>query len=127
MKTPVLIKSYRASAAIGAYLVMKGSGDKTVAVASTNTDNLIGSSGPLGADAAGDMLDVTEVGIDEVRLGGTVAFGDPLTADANGKAIKAVVVNSTVVSTFGFARAAGVADDIIPYLAVPGRLSKASA
>lgn len=126
MRTPVLTKSYLASAAVAAFRVMKASGDKTVAVASAATDLLVGSSGSLGVDSGG-MADVVEVGIDEVRLGGNVSFGDPLTADANGKAIKAVPVDATTVRVFGFARANGVADDIIPYLAAPGMLSKPAA
>ena len=47
----------------------------------------IGISGRLGASVSGDRCDVTRAGLEEVQYGGTVAAGDPLTSDANGKAI----------------------------------------
>jgi hypothetical protein len=59
--------------------------------------------------------------------GGAVAFGDPITSDAAGAAIKALPNASTQVRIIGFAHAAGVAGDIIPYFISPGCLSKASA
>lgn len=124
--TPLLIKSFRATAAIAAYLIAKSSGDKTVAVASAATDALMGSVGSLGVDS-GEMVDFVETGWSEVRAGGNFDFNDPLTADANGKAIKAVVTNATAVRIIGFARAAAAAEDIVPYLVAPGYLTKPSA
>lgn len=119
--TPLLIKSFRATAAVAAYLIVKASGDKTVAPATAATDALIGAADTLGADSGG-MLDVTETGWGEVKAGGNVSFGDPLTADAQSRAVKAVPVAGSVVRIIGFARADGVANDIIPYLAAPGVL-----
>lgn len=128
MTNPLLIKSFKATAAaIAGYLIVKASaGAATIELAGASTDPLLGATGNLGVEAGG-MGDITMVGWSEVRLGGTVAFNDPLTADANGKAIKALPANSTQVRLIGYAMAAGDADDIIPYQVALGQLSKASA
>lgn len=115
---PVLTKSYRASAAIVGFLIAKASGDRTVAPATAATDLLIGAADELGADAGG-MLDVVEVGVSRVRVGGNVSFGDPLTSDGQSRAVKAVPAAGTVVRIIGFARADGAVDEIIPFLAAP--------
>jgi len=128
MTSPLLIKSFKATAvAIGAYLIAKATtGANTVEIAAANTDPLLGSVGNLGVEAGG-QADITMSGWSEVRLGGTVAFNDPLTSDANGKAIKALPSASTQVRLIGYAMQAGIADDVIPYHAALGQLSKASA
>lgn len=119
MTTPVLIKSFRTgSAAIVGYLILKSVGGRAE-VATAATDPLIGAAGSLGAPADG-MVDVTEVGWSEVRAGGNIADGDPLTADNAGKAVKAVPVAGSVVRIIGFARQDAADGDIIPYLAAPG-------
>jgi hypothetical protein len=123
---PILTKSYMATAAIAAFLIAKASGDRTVAVAADPEDLLVGAVGNL-ALAANDMADIVEVGISEVRLGGEVDFNEPLTADANGKAVAAAPVAGKDIRIIGFARAAGVADDVIPYLAAPGVISTPAA
>ena len=48
----------------------------------------------------------------KVKLGGTVAKGDLLTAGANGLAVKAVAGNAV----FGKSTAAGVANDVVEYV-----------
>lgn len=128
MTSPLLIRSFKATAvAIGDFLIAKASaGANTVEIATANTELLLGSVGNLGVEAGG-LADITMVGWSEVRLGGTVAFNDPLTADAAGKAIKALPANSTQVRIIGYAMLAGVADDVIPYHVALGHLSKASA
>jgi len=123
---PVLTKSYRIASAIAGFLVLKAAADGTVAAATAGTDKLIGTSGELGADAGG-MVDVTQVGIGRVRLGGNVAAGDFLTANADSKAVVAAPVAGSVIRTFGQALADGAADDIIPYLAVPGAIATPAA
>jgi hypothetical protein len=128
MSNILLTKSFRATAAaITGFLIVKASAaNGTVEIAGANTDLLVGVVDAMGVAASG-MADIGLVGQGEVRLGGTVAFGDQLTSDAAGKAIKALPSNSTQVRTIGFAHAPGVADDIIPYHIAPGTLSKASA
>lgn len=55
-------------------------------------------------------VDVLTMGIHGVRLGGAVLPGDPITADANGKGIKAIAGEFIV----GFAITAGAPNSIIP-------------
>ncbi|MCO5082645.1 MAG: hypothetical protein M9955_13440 [Rhizobiaceae bacterium] len=120
---PLLIKSFKASAAIGAYLIAKASGDKTVATAAGSTDKLVGITREMATDSGG-MADLTLAGAAELILGGTVGFGDRLTSDANGKGIVVASVNGTVVNTIAIALADGVANDRIPVLLAPGLQSK---
>lgn len=127
MKTPVLTLSYRTAAGIAAYLIAAAGSEARAAVVATGpTDPLIGTVGELGSEAGG-MADIAVLGIDEVRLGGTVANGDPLTSDAAGKAVKAVETADTSVRIIGFAESDGDANDIIPFRIAPGYLSNPSA
>lgn len=119
----VLTKSHEASAAIGAYLIVAFSdaaNSSKVATAASATGPLAGTTGQVGASAAGVMVDVEKLGIPKVTLGGTVGAGDPLTSDANGKAIKATVAGQRII---GFAEQPGVLNDIIDYRAAPGALA----
>lgn len=120
--------SRRATAtAIAGYLVAKHSAaGGTIQAATAATDPLIGTIDSLGVEAGG-LADFSFDGVGEVRLGGSVDAGDPLTSNADAKAIKALPSASTQVRIIGFALAAGVADDIIQYAIAPGCLSKASA
>lgn len=119
---PKLIRSYELSAAVGANLIVAFSdaaNSRKVAGAASATAAIIGTTDRLGGDT-GDMADITLSGLGDVKLGGTVAAGDPLTSDANSKAIKATVDGQRIV---GFADAPGVLNDVIPYLCAPGVLS----
>ncbi len=122
-----LTKSYEASAVIAAYIIVAFSdaaASSKVATASAATQPLAGTTGQVGASAAGLMVDVEKEGVPKVTLGGAVSAGDPLTSDANGKAVKATVAGSRVI---GFAEQPGVAGDIIDYLSAPGTLAIAEA
>ncbi len=123
MTTPILIKSFRVGlAAIAGYLIVKAAAEGKVAAASAPTDPLVGAATMLGAPAEG-ILDVDQAGWSEVRCGGNVSFGDPLTSNADAKAVKAVPVAGSVVRIIGFAMSDGSADDVIPYQVAPGVLS----
>lgn len=116
--TPVLTKSFKTEAAIEGHLIV-AAGDGGVVIAATSARMpLIGAAGSMGAPAYG-MLDVVLVGRDEVRAGGDISFGDPLTSDANGKAIKAVPVAGSVIRVVGFAQTDASDGDIFPYLVAP--------
>lgn len=123
--TPVFTKSYPAAAAVNGnrFVVLGASGASQAAGVGAP---IVGISDRLGADA-GAMIDVDHLGRGEIRLGGAVAAGDPLTADAQGRAIKAEVTASTVVWVGGIALAAGTADDIVSALIIQATLSKAAA
>lgn len=102
-------RNYLAPAAIGAFLIAKhGANDGEAAQASAATDALMGVTDAV-APAAGERTDIVKSGIADVTYGGNVAKGDPLTSDANGKAIKATVAGSRLI---GYAEVAGVSGDI---------------
>lgn len=112
-----LIKSFKASAAIaGNRFVKAGTGVVTQAAAST--DKIVGVSERMGADS-GKTADLILSGWYELKLGGTVAFGDPLTADSEGRGVVAMPVADTIVRVGAFAMDAGASGDIIPVLVVP--------
>lgn len=112
-QTDVMSKSAKCTAAVTtAFTIAKfGADDDTVDVASGATDNLIGIFQHTTA-AAGDEARVMLDGISRCKLGGTVTRGDPITADANAKGVKASLGQSVV----SYALASGVAGDVIPVL-----------
>ncbi|MFC3442555.1 DUF2190 family protein [Sphingobium rhizovicinum] len=115
------IRSYRAAAAIAAYRIVRFSdaaNSSAVNVASAAAQAIIGTTGKVGASAAGEMVDVHRSGLNPVQLGGTVNAGDWLTSDANGKAIATTTAGDGVI---GRAEQPGVADDIIDYFAAHSR------
>ena len=120
---PTLIKTYGTEAIVNPNRICKwGTADTMVVQAAASTDVLIGLSGRLGASVSGDRCDVTRAGIEKVLYGGTITKGDPLTSDANGKAVKAnpgAGVNAYIV---GFAEVDGVDGDIGEVLIAPGRI-----
>lgn len=121
-----IIKSYVFAADIAPYLIAKAAAPATgttVTAAAAATDPLIGVTDSVGG-AAGKAGDVTLAGLAELRLGGTVAFRDPLTADASGRAVKAVPTTGATVAIIAWAGAAGVEGDIIPVLVAPSLLHK---
>jgi len=104
---PVLSKGYAASVEVKPRRIIKFVGG-AVCAAAASTDKAIGvSQGPV--IPAGQHVDVVRSGIPEILLGGTVAVGDELTSNADGRGIKLVGAGESV----GRADSAGVADDII--------------
>jgi len=110
---PELTTPHTADGAIGAYrIVVHGAADGNVAQAANSTTPLIGVTDRISAAVAGDRVDVIRGGIAEVEYGGTVTRGDPLTADASGRAINAAPgagVNAYIV---GLAEESGVVGQI---------------
>lgn len=127
-RTPILTKSFRVgSAAVEGFLILTASGDgETLVVADASTDLLVGVAGSMGAPANG-MVDVDLGGIGEVRFGGNVEHGDPLTANALGRAVTAVAEAGKLVRIIGFAMVDAVNGDIGGFLIAPGVLSKPAA
>lgn len=119
MADPKLIKSFKAGGVIPSNSLVKfGASDNEVVAAAAATDAVIGIS-VLGADAAGDIVDVALGGIEEVKLGGTVSAGALLTSDASSKAIAATVAGSRVA---GYAMESGVSGDIIGVCIAPSKI-----
>lgn len=109
-----------AALAVAPYIIVKHADpavDTSVAPAAGPTDLLAGTSNKLGADKAGDMVDLCRAGIGEVQLGAAVQAGDALTSDANGKAIATTTAGHRII---GFASEPGTADEIIEYTVAPG-------
>ena len=108
---PTLIVNHTAETQIGQYeLVAFGSAPGKV-VRATDANKPFGVNLQPGTTAIGERLDVVECGIAEVVFGGVVAAGDPITSDADGRAIKAnLAVGSPAV--VGFARHAAAADEV---------------
>ncbi|MFT4191671.1 MAG: DUF2190 family protein [Comamonas sp.] len=112
-----LFRSRTAEGAVERHRIVKaGTADGSAIQATAATDQLLGTSDELD-HVAGELVEVAVGPVPFVRLGGTVAAGDALTSDANGKAIAATVAGSRII---GFAESAGVAEDIISYLRAPG-------
>lgn len=115
-------KSVKCTAAIAtAFLIAKfGADDDTLSQATAATEALVGVFQHI-TTVAGEEVRVMLDGISKVKLGGTVARGDLLTADANGKAVVIGAVAGTNYNAIGRAMASGVADDVIPVLLIPSR------
>lgn len=120
--TSGLEKSVKCTAAIATqFLIAKfGADDNTLSQAAAATDNLIGIFQHTTINA-GDDVRVMLDGISNLKLGGTVTRGGPITSDANAKGVAAVLGQNII----GFAMASGVTNDIIPVLLAPGILLSA--
>ena len=119
-KTTGIEKSAKCTAAIAtAYLIAKpGADDDTYAQAAAATDALLGIFQHT-TTAAGEDVRLMLSGISPVVYGGAVTRGDQLTADGNGKAVKATLGQSII----GFATVSGVANDIGYCLISPALLA----
>ncbi len=112
MGNPTLNKNYTAEAAVKKHRIVQfGSADGQVIYADSATAKSIGVSMELDADA-GDRVDVTRTGMPEVEYGGTIAAGDLLTSDAEGRAVVAAPGAGANARVIGIAEHAGVLGDI---------------
>ena len=119
MWTPKL-KQYIAETAIGSNLICKpGSTDDYMVQAAAATDYLMGVSDNIAGAAAG-RVDIIKEGIADVIYGGNVTRGNPLTSDANGKAVVAAPAAGSNVRIIGFAEVSGVSGDLGSVLISPG-------
>lgn len=122
--TPTFIISHKAAAAIlGSRIVAfaDAANNGTVQQATDGTAPLLGTSDRLDTEL-GAMCDVHRGGLSAVRLGGPVQAGDPLTADADGKAVVAAPASGVNVWIIGYANEPGAVDDIVDYLFAPSAL-----
>ena len=125
MSAPLQHRSLLAQAAIAAFLIVKhGTADNTAALATASTDAMIGTSDALGKDA-GEMVDYPTAGTGEVRLGGAVTRGQPITADAASKGVAAAPAAGVNARIIGYALQSGVLDDVIDYQIAPGQIQGA--
>lgn len=123
---PLLTKNRIAGAVIAAFRFVKpGDADGEVLQAAGSTDYICGATGTLGA-SADERIDIHDVGMVEVEFGGAVTRGQPVTSDADGKAIAAVAPSlvQTVVAggAAGDFAVAGIAatDELVSVVHVDG-------
>lgn len=108
-----LIKTLTAGAAIGPRRIVKfAAAAGQVVQAADAAETLLGVTGPRGAKAAGDRIDVYFDEIREIGYGGKIIQGDPLTSDADGKAVKAAPSEGANANIIGVAMISGVDGDI---------------
>lgn len=123
MANPGLHKTLDAEGDISPYRICAyGTADYAAKQATAATDALMGTSDDLGAQA-NDRVDVCMGGLPEVEAGGTLAAGDPITSDSEGKAVKATAAGNRII---GFAMTSASSGDIIPYQFAPGTLGVAA-
>lgn len=121
---PTFIRAYEAAAAIGGNLIVAfaaPSTGQTVTPATGATAALVGVSDQMGADAGG-MCDIHRGGLVSVKLGGTVAAGAPITANAAALGIAAAPAAGATANIIGYADQPGVSGDIIDVFYAPGTI-----
>ncbi len=117
---PLQHRSVLAQALIAGCLIIKhGTLDNTAALATAPGDLLIGTNDSLPKEI-GEMVDYPTAGTGQVKLGGVVTRGQPITSDAASKGVAAAPAAGTNVRIIGFALQSGVADDVIDYHIAPG-------
>lgn len=120
MGNHVLNRNGVAEAAIAPFRIVKfGAADGGYVQAAAAADALAGVSEGITV-LSGERLDVIKIGIADVEFGGAVTRGQPLTADADGKAVAAAPAAGANVRIIGFAEVSGVAGDIGQALVAPG-------
>lgn len=122
MNNALTVRSRVAAGAIAPFTIAAATGAANAArQAAAATDRTLGVVDEVGAAQAGQTVDIQMGGYADVRAGGAFADGDPLTADANGRAVLATKPGAGVtVFVVGFARQAAVADgDVVPMLVSP--------
>lgn len=122
MSNQLLTKAFLAEAAIAANRIVKfGSTDDYVVQGAAATDAIFGVVEGV-APALGERCDVVLAGMAEVKLGGTVARGGPITSDATGQGLAAAPAGGANNRVIGFALQSGVNGDVIPVLLAPSSL-----
>ena len=112
-----LFKTFQVSGVIAPYRIVTVDADMRATQATAATHALIGTSDELGKQSNG-VVDVAMSDIPEVESGAAIAVGDPLTADAVGRAVKATATGQRIIG-FAFAAASGEGE-IIDYIYAPG-------
>ncbi|MDX5595312.1 capsid cement protein [Pseudovibrio sp. SPO723] len=117
-----LIKNFTSQGATEKYRLIapgtKGGHTKCAAL----DEKILGTSGVRGAKD-GERLDVYLDGIRPVTFGGDVAFGDPLTSDAQGRAIKAEPASGVTIAIGGHAMCTATAGAVGDMHVLPGYIT----
>lgn len=112
MRIVGLIVNYLAETALAKNrIVAFGATDGSVKQSAAATDFHIGVTEGF-AYAAGDRPDIVRTGLADVEYGDVVTRGQPLTSDAQGRAIAAAPAAGVNNRIIGYAEVSGVAGDI---------------
>ncbi len=118
--TQGLEKKQLAGGVIAQYHILKiGADDNHLVESAAAGDQHVGVAQHAAA-AAEDEIRVQMTNITNLKIGGTVTRGDPITSDAAGKGVKSAPAAGTNNPLVGIALASGVTDDLIPMLLTPG-------
>lgn len=120
MPSTRLFKNFQTSGDIAPYRIVTVDAGRQATQATAATLALIGTSDELGRQS-NNTVDVAMSDIPEVESGAAIAVGDPLTADAQGRAVKATATGQRVIG-FALAAASG-AGEIIDYIYAPGLMA----
>ena len=115
-----LFKTFQVSGNLAPYRIVTVDSDMLATQATAAPHALIGTSDDLGEQPNG-TVDVAMSDIPEVEAGAAIAVGDPLTADAEGRAVKATANGQHIIG-LAFAAASG-AGEIIDYIYAPGLMT----
>lgn len=114
---------FLAGAAIGPNLLVKiGAADQTVIQATAATERFLGVTVQNITVASGDRVDVVMGGVYEVKAGGSISRGDPITADSNGKGVTAGPSAGTNNGVVGWALEAAADGDLFACFIAPSVL-----
>ncbi|MBL0142654.1 MAG: DUF2190 family protein [Betaproteobacteria bacterium] len=120
MLNPLLTKAFTAGAAVAQNRIVKmGAADGAVIVAAAVSDKPIGVSVASIDAASGGRVDVVLAGVYEVKAGGTITRGDPITSDATGQAVTAAPAAGTNNGIIGRALQSAVSGDMVDVLICP--------
>ena len=119
-------KSRPIAADIAGFIIAAFTGTgQTVAAAASPAAPIAGVTDSVGGKASYGLVDVQLTQEADIRYGGTVKAGDPLTAasDGTGRAVKATKPGAgATVNVIGVAQVDGIADDIGKVLITPSVL-----
>lgn len=127
MHSGSLARTYDAGGALPPRRIVKFTGDDVVNLATAATDDAIGVTADV-AVASGERVDVYRSGPVEIEVGGNIARGKDITADASGKAVQAAPGAGTSCRVVGGGGSrAYVAGDIGLFWLRPGALTTPAA
>lgn len=118
-----LIKNFTANGTINKRRITAFGAAEGEAVQASADTAYLGVSGIRGAAQAGSRIDVYMDGFCDVEFGGAVAYGDPLTSDADGKAIAAAPGAGVTMNILGRAMTSGVAGSYGPAHIAPQQIT----
>ena len=121
------VKTFIAAAALSHRMIVVFTGnDGEVNAAASATGKIAGIVDQPGGAKTGERVDVVLFGPAEVVAGGTIAAGDFITADANGKAIAAAPATGVNNVVAGRTLTKAVEDDIVKAFINPASIQGAA-